>query len=119
MKEKIKTLTQSIINSVKPKLEVLIPNPKLRKVLYYGVGGLFGFMFLLILLGLLISPLKKNNNFDSYQPNKTKVEKSSPAPKGELSETERKIIDLENKINEFKFPESILTIPSIKDNLTI
>lgn len=126
MKEKINTVIQSTINSVKPKLnsldlkfQGLIPNPKLRKVFYYVVGGLFGFMFLLIFLGLLLFPFRNKNNPNSFSLTKPKIEISSPVPKKELNETQKKILDLENKIKDLKFPESILTIPTFESNLTI
>lgn len=122
MRNKIK----KIIESVRPKLatldlkfQSLIPNPKLRKVLYYGTGGLFGFMFLLIFLGLLLSPFRNKNSQNGFSLSKPKVEISSPLPKKELNENQKKILDLENKIKDLKFPESILTIPTIESDLHI
>lgn len=115
MKNKIKT----ILATLDVKFQGLIPNPKLRKILYYSVGGLFGFMLLLILLGLLLSPLKKRGNSNDFPLIKPKVEVASPSPKKELNEAQKQILNLESKIKDLKFPESILTMPTIENNLTI
>lgn len=126
MKEKIKSIIQSISESVKPKLngldlkfQGLIPNPKLRKILYYGVGGLFGFMFLLILLGLLLSPFRSKNTSNNFSLVKPKIEISSPTPQRKLNDTQKQILNLKSKIDDLKFPESILTIPTIESDLHI
>lgn len=122
MKNKINTIIESLkpkLNNLDLKFQGLIPNPKLRKVLYYGVGGLFGFIFLLILLGLLLSPFRKKNTSNDFSLTKPKIESGSPAPQKELNETQRQILNLENKIKDLKFPESILTIPTIESDLHI
>lgn len=117
MKNKLNQI-KPLLQKIDLKFQTLIPNPKLRKVLYYGVGGLFGFMFLLVFLGLLLSPLK-NNNSDGFLLTKPKIENPSPAPQKELSETQKQILNLENKIKDLRFPESILTIPTIESDLHI
>ena len=47
------------------------------------------------------------------------IEKLAELAKIELSDTEKVILDLETKIKELKFPESILNIPQIERNLSI
>ncbi|HCR35979.1 hypothetical protein A2130_00440 [Candidatus Woesebacteria bacterium GWC2_33_12] len=117
---------KNIINKITPRLQILdlkfqnlIPNPKLRKVLYYATGGLFGFMFLLILLGLILSPFMKRGNSVGFILNKPKIEAPSPVARENLNSTQRELLELQNKVRNLKFPESILTIPLIESNLTI
>lgn len=136
MKEKIKTVKQlasnwrfalnNSLNKAKPaltmmdaKIATLIPNPKLKKILYIGVGSLFGFMFLIIVLGLILSPLRNTTQTEETVLNKPKVIVSSPEPIEELTGKQREILDLEIKIKELRFPESILNIPMIESNLAI
>mgnify|MGYP001570413990 FL=1 len=123
MKTKI---IQLFNNSLKPKLIMfdakinsLVPNPKIKKILYIGVGSLFGFMFLIILLGLLLSPFRNNTVDLGTKLNKPNIVSVSPEPQKELSETQKEILNLENRIKELRFPESILNIPVIERDLSI
>lgn len=126
MKEKLIQLINKSINTVKPilltidtKIVTLIPNPKIKKILYIGIGSLFGFMFLIILLGLLLSPFKKQEQDSGTILNKPNIVSTSPEAQKELTATEKEILNLETKIKELKFPESILNIPALETNLSI
>lgn len=101
------------------KFTVLIPNPKLRKISYIMTGLLFGFMFLIILLGLLLSPMSSNTKATPSLFKKPETVSSSPKPQVELSKKQVQIGELQTKINEMKFPESILNIPIIESELKI
>jgi hypothetical protein len=126
MKEKIILELNSLKQALSPKLLVLdskfqslIPNPKLRKILYISVLGLFGFMFLLIMLGIILSPFRNKNVSNGLTLTKPKIVVSSPEPIKELNETQKELLNIENKIKDLKFPESILTIPAIESKITI
>ncbi|MFZ3301504.1 MAG: hypothetical protein WA152_02205 [Microgenomates group bacterium] len=124
--EKIKSTIKNIIEKIKPKLilfdekvNTFLPNPKIKKIAYITVGSLFGFMFLIIILGLLLSPLRNNSRDEGTVLKKTNIIVDSPKPQIELNENQKQILMLENEIKELKFPESILNIPIIESNLTI
>jgi hypothetical protein len=125
--DKIKSVIQSIINSVKPKLILLdekfaklITDSKLRKIMYFFVGGFLGFVVLIIIVGLISLPFRGNNvQSDNFIINKPKIINSSPVPQKELNETQKSLLNLENKIMDLKFPESILNIPVIENNITL
>jgi len=124
--EKIIQKLNSVKQALSPKLLVLdskfqslIPNPKLRKILYISVSGLFGFMFFLILLGLILMPFRKTDGTNGLSLMKPKIVVSSPGPVKELNETQKELLNIENKIKDLKFPESILTIPVIESNIKI
>ncbi len=126
MKEKIKTIIGTIIEKVKPKIilfdqkvDTFLPNPKIKKIAYIGLGSLFGFMFLIIVLGLLLSPMRNTKNTDGLTLKKTIITTDSPKPQMELNENQKQILILENEIKELRFPESILNIPVIESGLSI
>ena len=123
MKTKI---IQLFNNSLKPKLimldakvSTLVPNPKIKKILYTGVGSLFGFMLLIIILGLILSPFKNTDQTSGNILNKTKIITTTPEPQKELSEVQMNILNLEIRIKEMRFPESILNIPVIETDISI
>lgn len=124
MKEKIISAIKQLIEKVKPKLILLdqkvdtfLPNPKVKKIAYIAVGSLIGFMFLIILLGLFLSPLRKNQD-NRLLLNKPKIIVDSPKPEVNLTEKQKEILKLQIEINEMKFPESVLNIPIIESNLS-
>lgn len=126
MKEKITTTFKTIIEKVKPKIvlfdqkvDTFLPNPKIKKIAYIAIGSLFGFMFLIIILGLLLSPMRNMKNSDGIVLKKTNIIVDSPKPQMELNENQKQILMLESEIKELKFPESILNIPVIESNLSI
>lgn len=124
MQEKIITILKTVIEKVKPKLIIfdqkvntLLPNPKIKKIAYIAIGSLFGFMFLIIILGLLLSPLRNTNNSDGLILKKTNIVVDSPKPQVELTENQKQIILLEKNIKELSFPPNILNIPMIQFDL--
>lgn len=126
MKEKLITTIKTVIEKVKPKIilidqkvDTFLPNPKLKKIAYIAVGSLFGFMFLIILLGILLSPFRQTNNENGTVLKKAKIVADSPKPEVVLNDNQKQILMLENEIKELKFPESILNIPVIESNLSI
>lgn len=77
-------------------------------------------MLLIIILGILVSPLRK----DSQTTTTTTIKKPniivvSPEPQKELSEAEKEIKKLENSIKSMTFPKNVLNIPLVERNLTI
>lgn len=127
MKEKITQLFSNLVSQIKPiltiideKINTLMPNLKLKKILYIGVGSLFGFMFLIILLGLLLSPLRNQGTSNSgIKLNRPSIINASPEPQKELTETQKEISKLETRIKELKFPESTLNMPVLEDVTSI
>ncbi len=123
---KIKEIVNNLKTKLTPKFLVLdskfekfMPNLKLRKIAYIAIGSLFGFMFLIIILGLLLSPLRNQPIDEGTILNKPNVIVSSPKPEVPLSDTEKLILNLETRIKEMRFPESILNIPVIEMDITI
>ncbi|EKE05676.1 MAG: hypothetical protein ACD_19C00182G0004 [uncultured bacterium] len=126
MKKKIITVLQSAKNFIVPKLVILdskittlIPNPRFKKILYICVGSLFGFVFLIIIIGIILSPFRKNDTSTGLILNKPNIVTSSSIPQAELSDVQKEILNLETQIKELRFPESILNIPVIEKDLTI
>lgn len=114
-----KLLLISKVQVLDAKIALFMPNPKLRKVLYITTASLFSFMFLIIILGLIFSPFRNQKQETGTILNKPNIIVLSPKPQIELSNTEKTILDLETKIKELKFPESILNIPQIERDLSI
>ena len=126
VKPNIKSRFDDMLKNIKPKLnlldkkfESLIPNPKLRKVLYISVISLFGFMFFLILLGLILSPFANKNNSIGFTLNKPKIVAPSPVSEINMRDDQKKLLDLKNRIKDLRFPESLLTIPTIESKLSL
>lgn len=119
MKNKIFDLVKPKLVILDSKISVFVPNPKTKKIFYIAIGSLFGFMFLIIILGLILSPFRNQKQETGTTLNKPSIIVSSPKPQIELSDTERVILNLETKIKDLKFPESILNIPQIEKNLSI
>lgn len=101
------------------KFQTFMPNPKLRKLTYITMASLFSFMFLIIVLGLLLSPLKNTGNNTGITLNKPAITLNSPVPVAPLSAMQQKLLDLEIKIKNLVFPESILNTPVIETDLKI
>ena len=84
---KIKEIYTNLKLRIAPKLVLIdtkvttfIPNPKFRKITYIAVTSLFGFMFLIIILGLIFSPLKNDDNQTSLTLKKPEIITGSPLP---------------------------------------
>jgi hypothetical protein len=118
-KEFLNTNLKPNLLKIDSKVDSLIPNPKIKKIAYIGVGSLFGFMLLIIILGILVSPLRKNVQTTTTTIKKPNIILTSPEPQKELSEAEKEIKKLENSIKSMTFPESVLNIPLVERNLTI
>lgn len=123
----IKSKLQSLFEKIKPKLILidekfakLITDSKLRKIMYFFVGGFLGFIVLIIIVGIITLPFRATNNNDGglvlKRPN---IVNSSPIPQKELNETQKNLLNLENRTKDLKFPESILNIPVIEKDLSI
>jgi len=113
-------------STLKPKLVILdskistfVPNPKIKKILYITIGSLFGFIFLIIILGILLSPFKNVPQESGLILNKPSIVNTSPEPQKELSEVKKQILKLEIEIKELRFPESSLNIPAVETGLKI
>lgn len=123
----IKSKLQSLFEKLKPKLILLdekfaklITDTKLRKIMYFFVAGFLGFVVLIIIVGLISLPFRgRNIQSDNFTINKPKIINSSPVPQKELNETQKSLLNLENRTKDLKFPESILNIPVIQSNIKI
>lgn len=123
---KIRNLVLNLKSKIYPtvlkideKVDTLIPNPKLKKIIYIAVGSLFALMFVIIILGLLFSPLKNGSQNTQSLFKKPEIGSTSPKPQVVLSERQKQILKLQTEVNEMKFPESILNIPVIESDLKI
>jgi hypothetical protein len=101
------------------KFATFMPNPKIRKIVYIAVSSLFGFMFLIIIIGILVAPLRNKTVDDGILIKKPNVTISTPEPQKELNKTQKEILKLQNDINNVTFPESELNIPVIERGLTL
>lgn len=126
IKNKINQTLTNVKSKLGPKLILIdnkfstfMPNAKLRNVVYITMISLISFMFLIIILGLLLSPLRRTGTQTGLTLKKPNIVSSSPLPEVGLSETQSKLQDLENKINNLKFPESNINIPVIEFEIKI
>lgn len=127
MKEKITNIIQKTKEYLSPyllrfdnKVTGLIPNPKLKKILYIGVGSLFGFMLLIIILGLLLSPLRSTGQTPNTVINKPNIiNNQSSRPEAELTENQKLINSYARTIRETNFPPNTLNIPVVERDLSI
>lgn len=123
----IKSKLQSLFEKIKPKLILidekfakLITDSKLRKIMYFFVGGFLGFIVLIIIVGIITLPFRAtNNNNEGLVLKRPNIVNSSPIPQKELNETQKNLLNLENRTKDLKFPESILNIPVIEKDLSI
>ena len=123
----IKSKLQSLFEKIKPKLILidekfakLITDSKLRKIMYFFVGGFLRVIALIIIVGIITLPFRAtNNNNEGLVLKRPNIVNSSPIPQKELNETQKNLLNLENRTKDLKFPESILNIPVIEKDLSI
>lgn len=127
MKEKISILILKIKEKLSPTLTKLdetfaglIPNIKLRKLLYITIGGLFSILFLIIFIGIITLPFRQRLVDDQgFTLNKPVVKPVATPSSVEMNETQKELLRLENNIRDLNFPESKLTVPSVKLDIII
>ena len=88
-----------ILSKIDLKASELIPNPKVKKIAYIAFVSLFGFMFLIIIIGILVSPLRNTPSDNGIVIKKPNTIVSTPEPQKELSDTQKELLKLENQIN--------------------
>lgn len=116
---KVKNWILSKLITFDAKFQTFMPNPKLRKISYITVTVLVGFMFLIIILGILISPFRNRPVSPGLILNKPNIKSTTPEPEVALSPTQQKLLKLETDIKNLVFPESILNIPVIEFDIKI
>jgi len=120
MKEKIISYIKPQLLNLDKKVDSLIPNSKTKKILYITIGSLFGFMFLIILIGTILSPLKVDDKKVTLPTNRPQAFKpNNPEPTKVPGKTEIELGELEDKIIKMTFPESSLNIPTIEKELSL
>lgn len=125
--DNIKLKILDLVNKIKPKLlaldskfETFMPNAKLRKVVYIAVSSLFGLMFLIIILGLLFSPLRNNSSqTQNLFGRKPVILQESPKPAVTLNENQKQINSIKTEIDNLTFPDKRINIPLIESDLKI
>lgn len=122
--EKITQALNALWDKIKPKLIMVdqkvttfLPNPKVKKIVYVILSSMVGFMLLIIILGILLSPLRRVSTDTGTILNKPKIEAESPKPQVDLTENQKQILILGNEIKELSFPPNVLNIPAIQSNL--
>lgn len=118
MKDKLNQI-KPLLQKMDLKFQGLIPNPKLRKILYISISALFGFMLFIILLGIILSPFLKRSAPDGFILKKPQIVAPSPVSENKMREDQKRLLELKNKIKDLRFPESILTIPMLESNISI
>lgn len=126
MKDKIINIIQStkqfladLFLRLDNKIAVLIPNPKIKKVFYIGVGSLFSFMLLIVILGLLLSPLRRSTGPTTVINKPNIIINQSAKPAAELTENQKLINEYARVIRETNFPPNTLSVPVIERDLSI
>lgn len=122
---KLKTLLSGFILKIKPifenfdsKFKTFMPNDKLRKVIYIAMASLFSIMFLIIVLGVLFSPIRNSNTEQSLF-KKPVIVQESPKAEVVLSENQKQINEFKKEIDNLNFPDNRINIPLVELNLTI
>ena len=115
----LKLKLQPKLSALDLKFAALMPDFKLRKIVYITMGSLISFMILIILLGILVSPLRNRPVSSGTTLNKPNIVNVTSVPEDELSETQKKLKLLEEQIRNLKFPESNLNIPVIEFDIKI
>ncbi|WKZ25394.1 MAG: hypothetical protein QY322_03330 [bacterium] len=120
----VKQTFSSLLEKIKPKLIAIdqkittfLPNPKVKMLVYITLGSMVGFMFLIIILGLLLSPLRRVDTNTGTVLNKPNIIVESPKPQVELTENQEQILILGNEVKDLSFPPNILNIPVIQSDL--
>jgi hypothetical protein len=123
---KIKVILSNFKSKISPKLLEIdtkfaefMPNPKLRKLAYITSTSLFGFMFLIIILGLLLSPFRNNGATNQSLFKKPNIIQESPKSQTKLNENQKQINEFKKEIDNLNFPDTRINIPIIENNLSI
>lgn len=125
IKEKIKLFLSNLKVKITPKLlefdtkfEKFMPNQKLRKIVYIATGSLFGFMLLIIILGIMFSPMRNAGQNTQSLFRKPNIVAESPKTQIELNENQKQILLLKGEIEKVTFPDSLINIPVIESKLS-
>lgn len=126
IKNKINQTLTNIKSKLGPKLILIdnkfssfMPNVKLRNIVYITMLSLIGFMLLIIILGLLLSPLRNNRVQTGFTLKKPNIVNGTPLPAVSMSATQSKLLELEKQINNLKFPDSSVNVPVIEFEIKI
>lgn len=121
-KQKIKLFSmdkiKQIYQKIDSKLEILIPNKLLRKILIITVVSFIVIFLLLFILGLIFS-VSRPKDQGGFTLNKPNIIQSSPAPSEAKTKIQLLLVDLKNQVDDLKFPDSYLTQPTIETKITI
>lgn len=122
--EKIKQILNNLLEKIRPKLIAIdqkvttfLPNPKVKKIVYITLSSIVGFMLLIIILGILLSPLRKMSTNTGTILNKPNIVVESSKPQMELTDNQKQILNLGNEVKELNFPPNVLNIPVIESDL--
>ena len=119
LNELFKNIKPKFIN-IDNKFATFMPNSKLRKVVYIAVSSLFSLMFLIIILGLLLSPLRKSGSqTQNLFGKKPAILQESSKPTITLNENQKQINDIKIEIDNLTFPDKRINIPLIESDLKI
>ena len=117
MKDKITQIIQFLKTKfifLDTKISALIPNSKIKKILYIGVGSLLGLMILIILLGMLVKPISK-----SKIESKINIANTPEPTKNSTVNTSSEVDKIRIQIENLQFPEKTLNIPVIQSGFDV
>lgn len=117
--DKFKAWILPKIGSVDTKISTLIPDIKLRKILYILLGSVFVFIFLIIILGTIFVNLENIPKPDTLILNKPEINTATNETLDESTKIQEEMLQLETSIKKMVFPDSLLNIPQIKTGLSI
>lgn len=122
MKEKITEILSKIKVKLAPidsKMQSLIPDAKIRKILYIGLGAIASIFVLLILLAIILTPLRVTSDQTGSIFRRPEIKQGEEKKEVLLTPNQTKIKNLSEKIKSLQFPESLVNPPEILLEITI
>lgn len=115
---KLKEKVNPFAAKIDTKLSKIIPDIKLRKIVYFSLLGLVGFVTLIFTIAIF-SLVRIKSPEDSLLLKKPIIKNTSPIPQKDLTQIQKELMDIFEETKILKFPESIFNIPQIEREISI
>jgi hypothetical protein len=109
---------KKMYQTIDSKMEKLIPNKLMRKVLIITIVAFIAIFIFLFILGIILTATRTKAP-EGFILNKPVIVQNSPEPEIPDTPTGAVLGELREIINDLKFPDSLLTKPVIETKITV